>query len=37
MVGNVIVKYEFFLTSILEFLRPQKFMKFIHDGPFDFR
>ena len=37
MVGNVIVQCEFLLTSIFQFLRPQKIMKFIHGGHFEFQ
>ena len=37
MVGNVIVKFELFLTLILEFLRPQKIIKLIHGGHFEFQ
>ena len=37
MVGNVMVKYDLFLTSMFELLRPQKIMKFIHGGHFDFQ
>ena len=36
MVGNVIVKCELFPTLIFEFLRPQKIMKVIHGGHFEF-
>ena len=36
MVGNVIVKWELLLTSILQFLCPHKYMKFIHGGHFQF-
>ena len=36
MVGNVIVKFKLFLTSIFEFLRSEKNMKFIHGGHFEF-
>ena len=36
MVGNVIVECELFLISIVEFLRPQKNMNFIHVGHFEF-
>ena len=34
---NVIVKCELLLTSIFEFLRPQKIMKLIHGGRFEFQ
>ena len=37
MVGNVIVQCELLLTSICQFLRPQKNMKFIHGGHFEFQ
>ena len=35
MVGNVIVKCDFFLISIFDFLRPEKNMKLIHGGHFE--
>ena len=37
MMGNVIVKCELILISIFNILRPQKIMKFIHDGHFEFQ
>ena len=37
MVGNVIVKCELLLTSIFHFLRPQKYIRFIHGDHFEFR
>ena len=37
MVGNVIVKCEFILTTIFEFLRPQTIMKFTNGGHFEFQ
>ena len=37
MVGNVIVNCQLFLTFIYEFLCPQKIMKFIHGGHFEFQ
>ena len=37
MVGNVIVKCELFLTLIFELLRPQKIMKLIRNGHFEFQ
>ena len=36
MVCNVIVQCELLVISIFQFLRPQKNMKFIHGGPFEF-
>ena len=35
MVGNVIVQCELLLTSIFQFLHPQKIMKFVHGGHFE--
>ena len=37
MMSNVIVQWELLLTSIFQFLRPQKNMKFIHGGHFEFQ
>ena len=37
MLGNVIVQSELLLISIFQFLRPQKNMKFIHGGHFEFQ
>ena len=37
IVGNVIVKFELFLTSIFEFLRPQKIIKLIHGDHIEFQ
>ena len=37
MVGNVIVQCELLLISIFQFLRPQKNMKFIPGGHFEFQ
>ena len=37
MVGNVIVKFDLFLTTIFAFLCPQKIIKFIHGGHFEFQ
>ena len=37
MVGNVIVQCELLLISIFQFLRPQKNIKFIHGGHFEFQ
>ena len=37
MVGHVIVLCELLLISIFQFLRPQKNMKFIHGGLFEFQ
>ena len=37
MVGNVIVQCELLLILIFQFLRPQKNMKFIHGGHYEFQ
>ena len=37
MVGNVIVQCELLLTSFFQIFRPQKNMKFIHGGHFEFQ
>ena len=37
MMGNVIVQCELLLILIFHFLRPQKNMKFIHGGHFEFK
>ena len=37
MVGSVIVQCELLLISIFQFLRPQKNMKFIYGGHFEFQ
>ena len=37
MVGNVIMQCELTLIIIFQYLRPQKDMKFIHGGHFEFQ
>ena len=37
MVGNVIVQCELLLISIFQFFPPQKNIKFIHGGQFEFQ
>ena len=36
MLGNVIVQCELLVISIFQLLRPQKNMKYIHGGHFEF-